>query len=406
MNAILKDSAPCLKQLRVDVPTETVQAEFNTVYRELKRVAHVPGFRVGFSPRDLLERYHGEKAREEVIRRLVGRSLDEALSAQGQMDLVGRPQVTDVQWEPGQPLTYTAQLEIAPEVPLGRYKGLKLTRPKVEVTENHVSEALERLRQTNAELKPLLEARPAAAGDFLLVDLDGGQKDRMIHLDLEQDPEGILKPLLGMRPAESRTVTLKDGKVIPVFLKSIKVKDVLPLNDDFAKTIGSYETLEALTEAIRKDLAVQAESSRRGALEGQVLHQLVEEWEFDVPPSLVASQARRLLKERAMELMNQGVPAPQVQTQAQMLTDQAKVDALKQVRMFFILRRIAAVEQFSATEEEMRARIQTLSARLGSSEEEVRKDLEAKDLLDEMEWGIVRGKVLERIIQEAEIKEG
>lgn len=406
MNATLKETAPCRKQLAVEVPSDAVKAEFEEVYRRLQRVAQVPGFRAGHAPRDLVERYHGEKAKEEVLHRLVGRSLDEAIRRQGGLDLIGRPQVTDVKLETGQPLTYTAEFEVAPHLPLGRYRGLGITRPKADVSEENVGKVLAHLSETHAELKPVLLDRPAAAGDFLLVDLDKKQKDVLVPLDLEKDADGILKPLLGLKPGESRTVALKDGKSVRVELKAIKVRDNPPLDDAFAKSVGPYETLEALKEAVRQDLKRQAEAAQTQALEAQALQQLTEEWEFDVPPSLVASQARRLLKERALELLQQGISQSQVQERAQLLTESAKVDALKQVKRFFILRRIAAAENFTASEEEVNRRVQVLAERLRTPVEEVRKDLESKELLEEIAWGIIRAKVLDLLLKEAQIKEG
>ena len=409
----LTDAAPCRKQLQVEVPQETVTAEFEEVYRQLKRVAHVPGFRVGNAPRDLLERHHGEKAREEVIRRLVSRSLDEALTSQGPLDLVGRPQVTDVKMEPQRPLTYTAQFDVAPQVPLGPYKGLRLNRPKVEISEENVQKTLLHLQQTHSELKPLLEERASAAGDFLLVDLvqkspkqpAKKQPEVVIHLDLGKDPEGVVKNLVGMKPGENRASRLKDGTEVSVTLKSIKVKETPALDDAFARSVGTYETLEKLKQAIREDLKRQAEAAQKQGLEEQALQRLTEEWEFDVPQTLVASQARRILKERAVELMNQGVPVEDVQQRAQILTDQAKVDALRQVKIFFLLRRVAAIENLTAAEEEVGRRIATLAQRLGMAEKDLRKDLEEKDLLEEIAWGIIRGKVLDFILKEADVQD-
>lgn len=421
----LKEVAPCQKELRVEVPAEAVDAEFESVYQDMKRVAHVPGFRVGSAPRDLLERYHGAKAREQVLRRLVGRSLDEAMAAQGNLDVVGHPQVAEVQLEAHKPLTYVAQVEVAPEVPLGRYKGLKLARPKREVSEESVGQVLERLRRTHAELKPVLEDRPAAEGDFLLADLterrpgkppksaeapgsassSRSQRDVLIHLDLAKDPDGVFKGLLGTKVGESRTVTLKDGVALAVNLKALKAEDVPPLDDAFAKLVGPYETLDSLREAVRADLGRQAEALDRQALEAQAFQQMIEGWRFEVPPSLVASQARRILKERALELMSRGVAPEKVQDQAQALTDQAKLDALKQVRLFYILRRIAAAEKLSATQEEVEERVKALAQQMQMKLEDLRGDLEAKDLMGELAWGIIRQKVADLLLREAEIEE-
>ena len=405
----IQETAPCQKLLRVEVPAEHVEQEFDRVYQELKRVAAVPGFRVGSAPRDLLERHHGAKAKEEVLTRLIHRTMDEIVGNKEKLDIVGQPQVSEVKWEPQQPLSYTARLEVAPQVPLGRYKGIKVTRPKGGVNDEAVARVLEHLQGTHSELKAVLEPRAAAAGDFLLVDItpQKGQKQKevVVHLDLEKDEAGILKPLLGMNPGESRAVALKDGSSVTVELKQIKAAEKPALDDAFARAVGPYETLEKLKEEIRADLQRQAEAVQHQQMEAQALRLLGEDWKLDVPPSLVASQARRILKERAVELMNQGVPPTQVEEQSQALTDQAKLDALKQVKLFFIMRRIATAEDVTASEEEVEERVRALAVRLGTPVAKLRKDLHERELLEEIAWGVVRKKVLELIIKEAQITE-
>ncbi len=413
LSAKLADVAPCQKELRVEIPPEQVETEFDAVYRELKKTARVPGFRVGFAPRDLLERYHGQAAKEEVLERLVNRSLGEALEAHKELDVVGRPQVTELKWEPKQPLSYVAKIEIAPAVPLGPYKRLKLTRPEVQVKEEALSQVLTRLQESQAQLKPMAESRPTAEGDYLLVDLTEQKKgaapvkrrDRVIHLDLQKDPEGILKELVGVTPPTQKAVTLKSGEILTVDVKQVKIREIPALDDAFAKSVGPFDSLETLKSSIRGNLQKQAENNQRQVLEEHASQKLLEEWRFDVPPSLVGSQARRILKERTVDLMSQGVPPTEVQERGQVLAEQAKLDALKQVKLFFILRRIVAAEQITATQEELDAKIQALAANMNVPVEQFRSDLEAKDLLDELVWSIIRQKVFDAVLKEADISE-
>ena len=408
-----KNLAPCQKELKVEVPMAVVDSEFDVVYQNLQRVARVPGFRVGKAPRDLLERYHGPKAREEVLRRLIDRSLGEALGQQKSLDLVGRPQITEVQFEPKQPLTYSAVVEIAPEVPLGRYKGISLTASKTEVSAETAAQVMKQLRDQQAQLKPVMDPRPAAVGDFILADLTEQargrppvvRRDVVVSLDLEKDPEGILKQIVGASPGEKRVVPLKDGMTVTIDVKQIKVKELPALDDAFAKSVGPYETLGALESEVRQGLEKQAAESRRRSLENQAVEHLLEKWNFDVPPSLVASHARRLLKQRAVELMSQGVASDQVQERSQILAEQAKLDALKTVKIFFILRRIAAEEKMTVTPSEMDERIGTIAARLQKTPEDVRADLESRELMEEAAWGILRKKVVDWIVQEAQVSE-
>jgi trigger factor len=409
-----KEIAPCQKELEVQVPPSEVQAEYEEVYKELKKKARVPGFRVGFAPQDLLERYHGDTAKEEVIRRLVGRTMQEALKSQPHLDLVGSPRVTHVQFKTSkEPLTYSAQMEVAPAVSLGRYRGLRLTHRKSEVSQESISQVLAHLQETHAQLKPVLEPRAAQEGDFLLSDLTEQQpgkepskrRDVLIHLDLKKDSLGAMKGLLGMTPGTERTVTLQEGQSVTVKLKELKMKEVSPLDDAFARMVGPFEGLEPLKEAIRKDLAKQSQDSQKRLLQGQAAEQLLAAWNFDVPPSLVASQAKRILKDRAIDLLSHGVPSEKVEEQARILTEQAKLDALKEVKLFFILRRIAQEEKLTATEQEVEERVEQLAKQLGVSSDEARKELEAKDLLEELAWGVIREKVFDLILKEAQVNE-
>jgi len=414
VTAKLKEIAPCQKELQVEVPSEAVDAAFEEVYQEIKKQARVPGFRPGFAPRDLLERHHGGRAREEVLNRLVHRSLEEALKPHAGLDLVGHPAVADVKLQAGKPLTYTAKLEIAPQVELGRYKGLKLTRTTDNgASEERVNEVLNHLRDTHAPLKPVLEPRAAAEGDYLLIDITEKrpgaepqtQKGAAVQLDLQKDTHGVLKVLVGMNPGETRSVDVEGGISVKVDLKEIKTKDLPELTDAFAKGVGSYDSLEALKAAIRKDIELQVERVQRQGLEAQVVQQLTEGWKLDVPPSLVSSQAGRIVKQRSMDLMNRGIPQQEVEGQTQALTDQAKVDALKQVKLFFILRRIAVGENFQVKEEEIAKRVEEIAQNLQISTEEVRRDLEKRQLMEELIWEIMRRKVIDLIIREAAISE-
>ena len=413
LTAKLESISVCQKELKVQVPREEIESEFNAVYGNLKKRAAVPGFRIGSAPRDLLEQYHGQKAREEVLHRLIQRSLEEALSRQGMLDLVGRPVVSEIQFDPKAQLSFSAKLEVAPEVPLARYKGLFLKRTQVEVAPRELEEVLVRLQDQLAQLAPVLESRSAAEGDFLLADVTqqpkGGspvqRRDVLIHLDLKNDPAGVSKNLIGMKPGEKRRVDLKEGTTLTVDLKGLKQKQLPLLDDAFAKTVGPFESLENLKQTIQEGIQREKEAAQRKDLEGQATQQMLESWNFEVPPSMVGSQAQRLLKERALELLNQGVPSTEVEARAQVLTEQAKLEALKRVKLFFILRQIAAAEKISASEQEIDARVQAMAQRLQVAEDQMRKDLQAKDLLGELAWEIARAKVMDRIIQEANLKE-
>jgi trigger factor len=413
LSVSLSDVAPCQKELKVQVPLDAVEAEFEAVYEQLKKSARVPGFRVGSAPRDLIEQHHGDAAREQVLKNLVNRSMDEALESHQELDLIGSPEVTDIQFEPKKPFSYTAKIEVAPKLPSANYKGFKLSKPKFEVTDKQLNEVIEKLREQQAELKDVAEARPAAAGDYLLIDLTEqkkgaapvDRKDLVILMNLEKDPEKFLEKLVGIAIGEERTVTLKDDLAITVKLKGLKFRELPAVDDSFAKSVGPFESLTNLKESIQGNLKQEAERHQQHALEQAASEKLLETWSFDVPPSVVASQARRILNERAMQMMQQGTPADQLKAQADMLADQAKIEALKQVKLFFILRQIASNEKIEATKEEVEARVVSLAQGMGVPLEQFQKDIESREMMDELVWGIIRSKVLDLVIRAADVKE-
>lgn len=208
-----------------------------------------------------------------------------------------------------------------------------------------------------------------------------------------------------MTPGQKREIHLKDSTALVVELKAIKEKVLPPVDDALAQAAGSFQTLADLKAQVRKELTERAQAGQRQALESQALEELLASWSFEVPPSLVASQAKRLLKENTLELISRGVKPEEVEGRSKLLTEQAKRDALKDVRIFFILRAVAKAEGLSATEEELNQRVEALSKRLNLTPEEVRKDLEARELLEGMAWSITRAKILDLIIREAEIEE-
>jgi len=255
---------------------------------------------------------------------------------------------------------------------------------------------------------------PAQAGDFLQADIverpkdkpPQEQKDQIVWLNLDNDPKGFLKQLVGLKVGEKREIVVEEhSTVVEIELKEIKTKNLPPIDDVLAKGLGQFDSLNALKEQITKDLEVQAKDQQRKQLELQVATTLLERWKFDVPPSMVSEHARRILQEQAAELVRRGTPQQEIEAQAKVLEDQAKLDALKQVKLYFGLRQIAESENLFALPEELEQRMTTVSQGMGIPVDQFKADLKSRNLEEDFSWGLTRGKVLDFIINEAAIKE-
>lgn len=342
MKVAVKDAGTCLKTLRVEVAPDAVAAVREAVEQDVTRAAQVPGFRTGRAPLALVRQRYGTKVREETIRRAIGEYLPKALE-QSKLDLLGDPEVTEVSLDDGRPLTFTAQCEIVPEIPLKPIRGLKLTRQAVAVTDTQVESVLAALQERYATLEPV-----------------AGQAE--------------------------------------------KVKKVPALDDAFSALVG-VETLEQLRARVREDLTRELTAQQRHAVEDQAVQKLLDQTSFEVPPSIVQSQAERLLRESQWRLLSQGTTPDEVESRKALLAESSKQGALRQVKTFFLLRQVAKAQGLAATESEIEQRIGALAAQSQRTPEQVRAELQRERLLSELVWDVTRGKVLDWLLAQAQIEE-
>lgn len=424
MKYSVKDAGQCVKTLTVEVSPDDVAAAREAVERQVQRAARVPGFRVGHAPRELVVQHYAPRVREETIRRVVGERLPQAIQ-EAKLDLLGDPEVTQVTFDEGRPLTFIARCEVMPAIPLRPLRGITITRPAVTVTDARVEEVLTRLREQQAELVPVVDPRPLTAGDYAVADItcviEGrvveSRPDAVIEVAPDHDASGISRHVLGVAPGAPAVTfeatlpgTLRAkayaGKpaTFTVTVKSVKVKQMPPLDEAFATRVGAA-SLEALRARVRDDLTRELTAQARRAAEDQLLQKLVEQTPFDVPASLLQSQAQRLLRQAQLELLYQGAPPDELDTRHALLADRSKQDALRQVKRFFLLRQVAAAQGLTATEQEITERIEALAAQSQRSAADVRAELARQRLLAELAWEITQRKVMEYVFGQVTIQE-
>lgn len=350
MKSSIKKLKNCKHIIDVTLPPERVKEEFDKAYHDIGKVASVPGFRVGRAPRDLLEKHYAKAAREEVIKKLVPETYRDILEKH-KLDPIGYPDISEVKLDVDGGFSYKASIETRPEIVLKNYKGLKLKKKVREVNEEDVGKNLEYLRESHAQVVP------------------------------KKDSE-------------------EKEKVLP------------NLDDEFAKDLG-FENLEKLKDAVKEDLKAKIEEDIETDLELELIDRLLDAMDFEAPETLVNAERDRLLKDANMRLkFLESVQEKENPDKKFTLTDQDKKEleensykqAVKQVKAFFILDKIASVEKIYIKEEDLDKYIEALAAQYKKTKEEIKSYLEKEHKLDEIAVNMRNRKAVEFLLKEAKIE--
>lgn len=426
MDVKIEEVTTTERRLAVEVPFGEVAAELDRAFGRLQREAKVKGFRPGHVPRAVLERYFGDQVRADVLSHMIEHSFTKAIE-DSQLRPVAPPSIVPEKIESGQPLRYSATIEIQPEVTIGMYQGLSARRPVRAVTDRDVDRALENVRQSLAELRPIEERTDARQGDFVSVDYtasidgrdlpEGRRENRLVEVGAGAVPGPIDEALVGMTVGEKKEIDVEfpadhpDPKLaekavrFEVTLRGLREKIVPPIDDDLAREHGESATLEELRDKLRARID---ESMRRQA-DDQVREQLVDELlaknPFDVPKSFCERQAESVLGDA---LARSGVAVEDLRREPerleQLLTE-VRPRATRQVRAALALDAIARTENLEVTEDEIDARVNEMAAGSSEQNDKVRaayRELRAREALRER---LLREKTLERVVAAAHVED-
>ncbi len=401
------------KKITVEVPQEQANQGLEEAFRKIQRAAALPGFRTGRVPRPLIEKNFQSHAREEMLKQLLPNCVDEA-ARQVHLDPITIPRVSDIQFHENGTVVFQAEFDVKPEVKVKSYKGIKLTQAKFQITQEEVEKVLKNILEQNAEYQ-VIENRTAKEGDYLVCEvvkaLNGKPSEKhqrvWLCLDKTQDPEKIVDQLLGAAAGEKRRVKAlvqeNETAEYDVHVREIKEKHLPVLDDAFAKNAANIESVPALREDIEKKLKEEKERQIKRELETELLDHLVQESKFDLPESLVQSQAERLVEEAKQRLLAQGFGQAQLNEQEEAIRERVKPQAERQVKIHFILQEIALQEKVSVSEEEVKQRIEQVAKRANQTVEAVDRYFEQKQLYSGFVEEMTQEKIIEFLLKEAKI---
>ena len=391
--------------LEVSVPVEAVQeAEEQTAQRYATSV-RLPGFRPGKAPAALVRKRFKDAIRQQALESLLQEAYQEVVERE-QLKVASQPHLHDVKFDEGKPLTFELHIEVRPDIALGRTQGFRVNRGTSAVTDDSVREQIEQLREQRASWTPL-EEKPAP-GDMVTVLLatadDDGKlpdgKEYRIVLGGGQAIPGIEELIMKLGPGETLEENVRwpddfpdeaqrgKSKMVRVMLQDVKRKALPELDDAFSREVGDFESLDALTAAVRKDLESHAEREADAGVRQQIIDQIVQANAFDVPPSWVGQLVDGYMK--AYQIPDE---------ERERFTAEFRPVAERQVRRDLVIDTIAEKEKLKATEAEVDDRVADVAKKRNADPGQVYASLQKAGRLQEIERAITEEKVFKWLLE-------
>jgi trigger factor len=431
VNVTVETLGPCKKLLRIEVDAPAVDKAFEDMTNQFQRSAALPGFRAGKAPRHMILQRYASDIQEEVKRRLVPDSYRDAVK-QHQLQVVGYPDIEEIQFGRGQPLQFAATVEIAPEFELPEYKGLVVKQEAKSVTDEDVEKAINILREQRVTYTDV--ARPAQAGDFVVINYWGRVEGKPIS-DLVPTARGLteqknfwveIKPgafipgfteqLAGRSAGDKQTVNVTfpadfvaaalSGKPGEYEVEVVQVKEkALPeVNEEFAKSFGA-ESLAKLREGVRSDLESELKYSRERSARNQVIGALLAAAKFDLPESMVQAETRNVVQDLVRENHQRGVSREAIEQQKDQIYSYAANSARDRVKAMFVLNRIAEKEGIKVEQNELAQRVYALAQANNMPIDQFAKKLSEGDGYAPIQQELLTAKTLDFVVKNAKVEE-
>jgi trigger factor len=427
------DVSDTKKNLVVEIPSTIVDAEIDKVSRDYSRAARIPGFRPGKIPAKVVRRRFRDQILHDVAHGLIPRAVDDALRER-KIEPVDTPDIRDVVVEEGQPLKFTAAFDTVPPIDPGDYASLTVTRKPITVEEHAVDEALENLRTRAARYEPV-EGRGIESGDSVVLDMkrtaiaaapaEGDaapaepSTDRHDNVTVDvggsANPPGFDENLIGMQVGEAKafdvaypadyTISELAGTTVKyeVEVKAIRTKVTPPLDDELAKDLGDFESLEALRTRIRADLEHELRHEVERDTRAELLRQLATRVTFEVPSSLLDREIDRRVEEFVRRLMDQQIDPMKTGINWEEFRDRQREAATEAVKGALVLDEVARREQIEVSDADVEAEIERFADRSGRSAASVRARLEKEGGVSRLYAGLRREKSVDLLLGKATV---
>ena len=413
-------------KLEITVEAEKFENAMKKVYFQNAKYINIPGFRKGKAPMNIVEKYYGaqifyEDAFNDVATQSYGEALDE-----NNIDAVSRPVVDIVQMEKGKDLIFTAVVQVKPEVELGKYKGISLKKVEYKVEDKDVEKELKQMQDRNSRLVTV-DDRPLENGDIATIDFEGfvdevafeGGKAEGHELEIGSGAfiPGFEEQLVGMKIDEEREIKVtfpkeyfsKDlaGKdaIFKVKLHEIKKKELPELDDEFAKDVSEFDTLDELKASIKERLEKDNEQKAKYETEDAAIKAVCEEAKVDIPSGMIEMEVEHMMQDFNQRLSYQGLNMEQYLKMIGKTEDEIKKEyepqAKDSIKSRLTLEAIKKAEKIEASDEEINEKLEEMAKNYGKKVEEISDNENLKNYIKE---GIESEKAIDFIVKNAKIK--
>ena len=426
MKSEIVDVNETRRDLTVELPSTAVDEAIGRAAAKIGRAAKIPGFRPGKVPVTVVrQRFKGE-IMQEVAERLISKAVGEALVERG-VEPIETPDITDLVLEEGKPLTFKASFDIVPPFDPGDLATIEATQAASTIADEVVTQSLERLRERAARFEAV-ESGAVAGGHTVVINLerrgsdkDGKQGDLEKHeqvsieLGAPSNPPGFDAEMIGMAPGATKRFTitypadytiaeLAGGTVdYTVTLKEIKQRVVPPLDDELAKDLGEFASLDALRTRVREDLEHEAMHAAERQLRQDLLKQLAARVPFAVPATLIEREIDRRLEDFARRLMDQRIDPRQANIDWNAFREGQRAPATEAVGSAMALDEIARRENVTVSDADLDAELQRYADQTGHSLASIRARLQKDGELGRLAAGLRREKAVSLVISRARI---
>lgn len=431
MNVTVENLAPCKKLLRVEVEAERVEKTFEDVTRDFRKQASLPGFRPGKAPVDMVVRKYHADIEDQAKRQLISATYREALEQQ-KLDVLGQPDIEEIQFGRGKPLHFAATVETPPEFELPEYQGIPVKVEARQTTDEDVQRALDALRNQQVQYQTV--ERPVQTGDVAVVNYTGTcegkpvtdlaptarglseQKNFWVEVGSQSFIPGFGDQLLGAKAGEKRSVNVDfpadfvtrelAGRKGAYEVEVVEVKEKLlpPLDEAFAKKYGA-ESVEALTAGVRRDLENELKFKKSRVTRNQIIQSLLNRVNFELPETALAGETRRVVYDLVQDNAKRGVSRETLEQHKDQIYNAATQSAKDRVKVAFLLQRIAEKEDIKVSNEEIAARVAALAAMYQIPQDKFLKDLQSRNGLIEIYDQVMNEKVLKLLEASAKVEE-
>ena len=428
MKATVEDLSSVKKILHVEIPEDTVTGELDSAYKKLKKTAKIKGFRPGKAPRSVLERMYKKDVNADVTSKLIQDSVFKAIQEAG-LKIIAPPKIDPPVLEEKKSYQYDASVEITPEIKDIDFKGLSLKKNMYQVGEQEIEMQLTKIQKDLASQQPIQEERPVQEKDFVLIDYEGFKDDKPFsetkkteNFTLKVGDGTISKEfddqLIGMNVGDLREITVHfpddyfNSKLanhtvtFRVQLNQIR-EEILPdIDDELAKKVGQYNSLEELKNLIQKNLQKEQEQRVEQEFNEQIFLALLERTDFEVPDGLIDMELEGIISNMERSLSYQRISMEDLGITKETLSEEYRDTAEKQVRRYLILNKIMDQEKLELTDDELDEGLKQMADTINQPVEEIKRYYEQnQEKMDYLKHTLLEKQVLGLIIDNGTVEE-